>query len=134
MSMSRSSEYILDGIAKAGKIDAILLSLHGAMVAEHTFDGEGTLLERIRARFGRAIPIGVTLDLHANCTDAMADHADVIVSYRTYPHIDHYEIATECVDLIARTLAGDIKPRTLGRARTPDRRCRQGPHDRRQGR
>ncbi len=104
---------ILDGIAKAGRLDAILLSLHGAMVAEHTFDGEGTLLERIRAQFGRDIPIGVTLDLHANCTDAMARHADVIVSYRTYPHVDHYEIASECVDLIARTLAGKIKPRTL---------------------
>ena len=105
--------YILDGIAKAGKIDAILLSLHGAMVAEHTFDGEGTLLERIRARFGRKIPIGVTLDLHANCTGAMAANADIIVSYRTYPHVDHVEIATECVELMARTLAGEIRPRTL---------------------
>lgn len=105
--------HIVDGLTAAGQLDAILLSLHGAMVAEHTFDGEGTLLERIRARVGRAIPIGVTLDLHANCTDAMADNADVVVSYRTYPHVDHYEIATECVDLIARTLAGEIRPRTL---------------------
>jgi microcystin degradation protein MlrC len=105
--------HILDGIERAGHIDAILLSLHGAMVAEHTFDGEGTLLERIRSKVGRALPIGVTLDLHANCTDAMAANADIIVSYRTYPHVDHYEIATECVDLLARTLNGEIHPRTL---------------------
>lgn len=104
---------ILDGIASAGPIDGILLSLHGAMVAEHTVDGEGTLLARIRDKVGRSIPIGVTLDLHANCTDQMAALADIVVSYRTYPHIDHYEIASECVELMARTLAGEVKPRTL---------------------
>jgi microcystin degradation protein MlrC len=107
---------ILDGINQAqaaGPLDAILLSLHGAMVAEHTFDGEGTLLGRIRALVGANLPVGVTLDLHANCTDAMAAHADIIVSYRTYPHVDHYEIASECVDLMARTLNGGIHPRTL---------------------
>src|SRR5690606_28161488 len=43
---------IITDVGNAGKLDAILLNLHGAMVAEHTDDGEGTLLERVRAKVG----------------------------------------------------------------------------------
>ena len=45
-----------DAIVRAieGGCDAILLDLHGAMVAENAEDGEGTLLERIRRKIGRA--------------------------------------------------------------------------------
>ena len=50
-------------------MDALFLPLHGAMVTEHEEDGEGALLEALRAKTGRALPIAVTLDLHANVTD-----------------------------------------------------------------
>jgi microcystin degradation protein MlrC len=103
--------HILDGIDRAGRLDAILLSLHGAMVVESTDDGEGTLVELIREKVGRSLPIGVTLDLHANCSDKLADLADVIVSYRTYPHVDHVETAARCVELIAGMLEEGKKPR-----------------------
>jgi microcystin degradation protein MlrC len=97
--------------------DAILLALHGAMVVEHHEDGEGQLLRLIRDRVGAAVPIGVTLDLHANVTDLMAECADVMISYRTYPHVDQYERAGETADLIRRTLEGEIHP-TVTVART----------------
>lgn len=106
---------ILDALESGGRIDGLLLQLHGAMVAEHTQDGEGTLLARIRERIGRDIPIAATLDLHANVTDAMAEHADILVSYRTYPHVDMYEVAARAAGLLARTLAGEIRPRTVVR-------------------
>lgn len=93
-----------------GPFDAVLLCLHGAMVAEHTDDGEGELLRRLRAIAGDDLPIGVTLDLHANVTDTMARLASVMVSYRTYPHVDQYETGMRCADLIARVLAGEIDP------------------------
>jgi microcystin degradation protein MlrC len=102
---------ILAALDSEGPVDALFLPLHGAMVTEHEEDGEGALLEAIRAKVGRALPIAVTLDLHANVTDRMAALADIIVSYRTYPHIDQYAIATEALDLLARTLAGEIAPR-----------------------
>lgn len=95
-----------------GPFDAVLLSLHGAMVAEHTDDGEGEVLRRLRAIAGPGLPIGVALDLHANVTDEMAALATVLVSYRTYPHIDQYETGMRCAGLIARTLAGEISPVT----------------------
>lgn len=93
--------------------DVVLLNLHGAMVAEHQDDGEGELIERIHGAVGSATVIAATLDLHANVTDRMAQTADILVSYRTYPHIDTYETAEEAVDLVARTLSGEIKPVTV---------------------
>lgn len=70
--------------------DAILLDLHGAMVAENSPDGEGDLLERVRAA-APGVPIGVALDLHGNITPKMVANADVMVGFKTYPHIDMYE-------------------------------------------
>ncbi len=92
-------------------LDGVLLQLHGAMVCEHLDDGEGALLERLRAVLGREIPIAVTLDLHANVTDLMADLANIMVSYRTYPHVDMHEAASEAADILARTLAGEVRPK-----------------------
>ncbi len=102
---------ILTALDAEAPIDALFLPLHGAMVTEHADDGEGALLEALRAKVGRALPISVTLDLHANVTERMAALADIIVSYRTYPHVDQYAIATEAIDLLVRTLAGEIAPR-----------------------
>lgn len=101
---------ILACLQHQGPFDAVLLALHGAMVAEHHDDGEGALLARVRERVGTQVPIAVTLDLHANVSDRMAELADIMISYRTYPHVDQYEIATEAADLLARTLAGDLRP------------------------
>ncbi len=107
------SSTLLKSLKQDGPFDAILLALHGAMVVEHLDDGEGALLSLIRDSVGPIIPIGVTLDLHANVTDRMAALADVIVSYRTYPHIDAYDVGREVAGLIARTLDEEIRPHTV---------------------
>jgi microcystin degradation protein MlrC len=87
----RISRMIVDGIAAAGRLDAVYLDLHGAMVTEHLDDGEGELLARVRRVIGRDLPLVVSLDLHANVTPAMVAHADALIAYRTYPHIDMAE-------------------------------------------
>lgn len=107
-----AGEIVADA-GKGGRLDAVLLNLHGAMAAEHLFDGEGELLARLRAKLGPKVVIAATLDLHANVTDQMAREADILVSYRTYPHIDMFEIATETVEIVARTLKGEVQPRTV---------------------
>ncbi len=89
--------------------DAILLDLHGAMVATNSADGEGDLLARLRAA-APGVPIGVALDLHANVTQAMVDHADVIVGFKTYPHIDMYETGEHAGRLLLDMLAGRRRP------------------------
>jgi microcystin degradation protein MlrC len=102
------------GVARsAGKLDGICLSLHGAMVTETEDDAEGALLELLRGVVGPEVPIATTLDLHANATERMARNANALVSYRTYPHIDGYERATQAAALVQRAMAGEKKPRCL---------------------
>ncbi len=88
---------ILDGLRGAGPLDGVYLDLHGAMVTEGHDDGEGELLRRIRALVGKGVPIAVSLDLHANVTRAMVDHASFMAIYRTYPHLDMAGTGARCV-------------------------------------
>lgn len=96
-------------VAAAPGCDAVLLDLHGAMVAEQTPDGEGDLLERVRAALPDA-PVAVALDLHGNVTQKMIDHADVIVSFKTYPHVDMYETGEHAARLLFARMKGHARP------------------------
>ncbi|UYN97681.1 MAG: M81 family metallopeptidase [Enhydrobacter sp.] len=87
-----------------GPFDAVYLDLHGAMVAEHTQDGEGELLRRIRGLVGGDLPIVASLDYHANLTPEMASLATALVGYRTYPHIDMATTGKRAVELLDRLL------------------------------
>ena len=90
--------------------DAVMLDLHGAMVvADRTDDGEGTLLERIRA-IAPNVPIAVSLDLHANVTDRMVRNCTVIAGYKTYPHVDQYEAGELAGRMLLRSMKGEIEP------------------------
>jgi microcystin degradation protein MlrC len=84
----RIAGVIVEGIASAGRLDAVYLDLHGAMVSEHFDDGEGEILRRVRQVIGDKLPLVVSLDLHANVTPEMVHHADALIAYRTYPHVD----------------------------------------------
>lgn len=88
--------WLIDDLKAALPVDAVFLDLHGAMVTEHLDDGEGDLLERVRACIGADIPIVVALDLHANVSDAMVSVADRLEAYRTYPHVDIADTGRRC--------------------------------------
>ncbi|MBL9074695.1 M81 family metallopeptidase [Tabrizicola sp.] len=94
-------------------LDGILLSLHGSMVPSFCEDGEGELLRRLREVVGPDLPIAVTLDLHAMVTEAMVDQAQILVSYKTYPHVDMRVTGRHAARLLDATMRGDIRPRTL---------------------
>ena len=102
----------------ASQLDGILLSLHGAMVPEFCEDGEGELLSRLRALTGPNLPIAVSLDLHANCTPLMCELADIVLSYKTYPHIDMRERGRQAGQILEGRMSGKTSPRTL-RAHRP---------------
>jgi microcystin degradation protein MlrC len=87
----RIVKVLVEGIKAAGKLDAVYLDLHGAMVTEHFDDGEGEILRRVREVIGKDLPLVVSLDLHANVTPEMVEHADALIAYRTYPHVDMAE-------------------------------------------
>jgi microcystin degradation protein MlrC len=104
--------------AHEGALDGVLLGLHGAMVTEFCEDGEGELLERLRAVLGPDVPIGVTLDPHANVTRKMTELANIVVSYKTYPHVDVRETGRLAAGILQRAMTGEIRPVTL-RAERP---------------
>ncbi len=95
--------------AVRGGCDAVLLDLHGAMVAEGADDGEGELLRRIRA-VAPEVPLAVALDLHGNITQAMVEAADVMVGFKTYPHVDMYETGAHAARLLFDWLDGGARP------------------------
>jgi microcystin degradation protein MlrC len=95
---------MIDGIANAGKLDAVYLDLHGAMVTEHLDDGEGEILARVRRVIGKDLPLVVSLDLHANVTPEMIEHADALIAYRTYPHVDMADTGRACARHLALLL------------------------------
>jgi microcystin degradation protein MlrC len=101
------SEAILAAVARG--CDVLFLDLHGAMVAETTDDGEGTLLERIR-QIAPGLPIAVALDLHANMTERMVANCDAIVGYKTYPHVDIAEAGRRAGAIVQDMLEGRARP------------------------
>jgi microcystin degradation protein MlrC len=103
----RIADEIIEGIVTSGPLDGIYLDLHGAMVCEHVDDGEGELLARLCAAVGDDVPIAVSLDLHGNTTRLMMEKADVMVAYRTYPHVDMTVTGYRAACQLQRLMDGD---------------------------
>ena len=95
---------ICDAIASWDDLDGVYLDLHGAMVTEHLQDGEGELLRRIRSIIGNELPLIISLDLHANVTEQMLEHATAMTIFRTYPHLDMAETGARAFDLMQAAL------------------------------
>jgi microcystin degradation protein MlrC len=102
-------------LRRAGKVDGLLLAMHGAQTAEGVDDVEGHILGIAREILGPAVPIVLTLDLHANITQAMIQRATAIVGYHTYPHVDMFETGQKAARILLRTLGGQLTPRMAWR-------------------
>lgn len=102
---------ILGELRAAMPVDMVLLSLHGAMVADGYDDCEGDLLARVRAIVGPDVPIGAELDPHAHLGAAMLDSATALICYKHYPHVDFTERAAELFALIDDAARGRTRPR-----------------------
>ncbi len=100
-------------LAAAGPLDGIYVCNHGAMVATADFDPDGKVYALARATLGPGRPVVATVDLHANLSESMVANADVIVSYRTNPHVDQRERAAEAALLLRRLLAGERFDKTF---------------------
>jgi microcystin degradation protein MlrC len=90
--------------------DAIILVLHGSMVTQTTLDAEGDLLSAARALAGPDTLIAVTLDMHANVSRAMADATNLMMAYRTYPHVDQAERGRHIVERLDDVFSRNLKP------------------------
>ena len=100
-----------DAVGDAGHLDAVYICNHGAMVAEDDHDPDGLLMARVREVVGPDVLIVSTLDLHANISDRMVDACDLIVGYRTNPHVDQIERGEEAAFSLRRCLASGQRPK-----------------------
>ncbi|HJU50839.1 MAG TPA: M81 family metallopeptidase [Acidimicrobiia bacterium] len=96
-------------LTEAGALDGLVLSLHGAMATEVIDDADLGLINTCRRVIGDT-PIGVCLDLHANVTEGMVAAADVLIGYRTDPHIDMGETGRRIARLLVALIEGAIAP------------------------
>ncbi len=87
----------------AAPLDGVYLDLHGAAVAVSFPDMEGEILRRVRAIVGD-LPLTISLDPHCNLTQRMVDLADVVVPFRTYPHIDMKDAGAQAMRLLLKRI------------------------------
>ena len=103
---------LLLGLRNAGPLDAVLLVLHGAMLADGYDDCEGDILRRARAIVGESVPIGALLDLHGNVGPGMLESGAILVGCKEYPHTDYLPRARELRSMLAAAVDGGATPVT----------------------
>jgi microcystin degradation protein MlrC len=103
---------IFTDLRAALPVDVVLLMLHGAMVAHGYEDCEEDIIRRIREIVGSDTVIGVELDLHCHLSQSKIEEADLVITYKEYPHIDSNSRAEEVFDLAIATALGSIRPTT----------------------
>ncbi len=102
---------VLDQLRAAMPVEAVVLGLHGAMIADGCVDCEGALIEAAREVAGPEATIGVTFDPHSHLSDRRVANADIITVFKEFPHTDFVETAEACVDLTLRAARGEIDPK-----------------------
>ena len=101
---------ILDQLRDALPLHAVVLGLHGAMVAAGYEDPEGDLLTRVREIVGLSVPIFAELDPHSHLTAKRVTAADAFVAFKEFPHIDFVARAEDLWRIVVDTLEGRVRP------------------------
>lgn len=102
---------VLTQLRAALPVDAVVLGLHGAMVARGEEDCEGDLLARVRAIVGPGVVVAAELDPHSHLTPRRVATADILAAFLEFPHTDFEERAGHVVDLALATARGEVRPR-----------------------
>jgi len=103
---------LVDALTAEGPFDALVLCLHGALVAENESHADLALIRAARSVVGDGVPVVVTLDLHANVIEAMVREADALIGFHTYPHVDQADTGKRAAQLALRMAGGN--PEAIG--------------------
>ena len=93
-------------IADGGPLDAVVVAGHGAGRTTDDLDPDATYLQALRDAVGPHAVVVAVLDFHANVSAAMCAACDVVVGYRTNPHVDVVDRLREAGDHVHRMLGG----------------------------
>lgn len=101
---------LLERIGNAGRLDGVLLALHGAMVSEAFLHADAETARRIRKTVGDSVPIVATHDYHANIPSEILDAVNALIVYKTNPHIDQLERGLQAASILDRIVRGEVEP------------------------
>lgn len=101
---------LLRRIEREGPFDGVLLTLHGAMVAEGLDDCEGDLLGAIRGLAGPEVFVGAMLDPHCHLSPAMVAAADALTIMAEYPHTDGKDRLEDLYRIFLAVKRGAVRP------------------------
>jgi microcystin degradation protein MlrC len=101
---------ILAQLQAAMPVNAVVLGLHGAMVADGYLDPEGDFLTRVRNIIGPDILLCAELDPHSHLTEKRVAAADFFVVFKEFPHTDFVDRAEDLWRIAVDTLEGRVKP------------------------
>ncbi len=110
--MDRMLADMRKGLEEAGPLDAVYVANHGGMIATDRDDTDGEIIALAREFAGSKGKVIVTLDLHANISERMVENADLIVGYRTNPHVDMTERGEEAALALRMIFAGLADPKS----------------------
>ncbi|NQW19716.1 MAG: M81 family metallopeptidase [Chloroflexi bacterium] len=106
----RLSIEMLGMLNDQGPWDGVLIANHGAAVSEEYPDMDAEFTRMVREIVGPDVPVGITLDMHANISKETVANTDVCIVWRTCPHLDTKLRGRKTAELIYRTAKGEISP------------------------
>lgn len=78
-------------LVKENNVDGVWLHLHGAMQVNDLGSGDLYVVRELRRIVGDDVPIGITMDAHANNDETLCDYINMLRGYHTIPHSDQPE-------------------------------------------
>lgn len=103
-------DQILAELEAAMPVDAVVLGLHGAMVAQGYDDPEGDFLLRVRGLVGPDVLVAAEFDPHSHLTGLRVANLDLMATFLEFPHTDFEQRGEHVVELALQALRGEIKP------------------------
>jgi microcystin degradation protein MlrC len=103
------AQEVVEGLARSGPLDGLILFLHGACWAPSYEDVERFVIDSVRAA-APSLPIAVALDYHGNIDRKTLRGADIAVAYRHSPHIDMGETGERAARALLRMLREGRRP------------------------
>ena len=101
---------LIERVQGAGRIDGLLLALHGAMVAQSHPDADAEILRRLRRELGADLPIVVTHDAHENVAVEEVELCSALVIYKEVPHVDQRERGRQAARIMGRIVRDGLRP------------------------
>ena len=104
------SSEMMELLENQGPWDGVLIANHGAAVSEEFPDMDADFTKKVRKVVGNDVPVGITLDMHANISRETIMNTNICVVWRTCPHLDAKPRGFKCASLIYKSIKKKIIP------------------------